>query len=89
MAPDMTHSRIAWHSLDPLEVEARLESSRAGLPSDRVTDLRGEFGRNEIEQEPPTGALTLLLRQFKSPLIYILLIAAVVTLALGEFVDTG
>jgi Ca2+-transporting ATPase len=85
----MTQPQTEWHSVEVSEVEARLETGRNGLSSDRVADLRKEFGRNEIEQEPPTSVLALLLNQFKSPLIYILLVAAVVTLVLGEFVDAG
>ena len=85
----MTDPQIEWHSVDVSDVEAEFSTSREGLAADRIAELREQFGRNELEQEPPTSALTLLLHQFKSPLIYILLVAAVVTLVLGEYVDAG
>jgi Ca2+-transporting ATPase len=46
-------------------------------------------GANELPESPPTSWAILLLHQFRSPLIYILLAAALVTLALEEFVDAG
>lgn len=58
-----------------------------GLTADEVLERRAEFGRNELAQERPTSAWQLLLNQFKSPLIYIILAAAGISLALGEFSD--
>jgi magnesium-transporting ATPase (P-type) len=44
-------------------------------------------GRNTLPRPTPPGIVTLFSRQFLSPLIYILLIAAVVSIALHEWPD--
>ncbi len=46
-------------------------------------------GRNELHEERGIRPATILLRQFRSPLIYILLAAAAVTIALDEYVDAA
>jgi Ca2+-transporting ATPase len=46
-------------------------------------------GSNELEKQTTTPRLTIVARQFKSPLIYILLAAAVVSVALGQYSDAG
>jgi Ca2+-transporting ATPase len=85
----MTDSKTPWHSTNIAEVEADLETGSKGLAQADVAERKERFGPNEIEPEPPMSALTLLLLQFKSPLIYILLVAAVVTVVVGEYIDAG
>jgi P-type Ca2+ transporter type 2C len=46
-------------------------------------------GPNELREEPGTSAWVLFFHQFKSPLIYVLLAAAVVAAALGETKDAA
>ena len=60
----------------------------AGLSSAEVQRRLGEFGPNEIRREQATSALTLLARQFASPVIWLLLVASVLSAALGELLDT-
>jgi P-type Ca2+ transporter type 2C len=47
------------------------------------------YGPNRLEPPPPPSVWKLLLRQFQSPLIYVLVGAAVLALALGEVSDAG
>jgi calcium-translocating P-type ATPase len=77
------------HHLPTGEVESRLGTSSRGLASEEVRARRARYGTNEIEEAPPTTAIVVLLRQFRSPLVYVLLLAVVVTLALAEYVDAG
>lgn len=67
---------------------ARLESGRvfSGLSSSEA-QRRLESGPNEIRREQATNALTLLVRQFASPVIWLLLVATVLSAALGEWLD--
>ncbi len=46
------------------------------------------YGPNRLPEEKRVSRVVILLRQFASPLIYILLIAAAVTFALAEYKDT-
>jgi calcium-translocating P-type ATPase len=84
-----TADSFVWHAIDPGEVAARLGSGNDGLSESVAAERLGTYGPNQLEETPPTSPWTLLLRQFRSPLIYILLIAALVTFVLGEYIDTG
>src|SRR3990167_9609229 len=59
----------------------------AGLSSAEAERRLAEFGPNEIRREQKTTRLTLLARQFASPVIWLLLGASVLSAALGEWLD--
>ena len=59
----------------------------AGLSSTEAQRRLAEFGPNEIRREQKTTRLTLLARQFASPVIWLLLGASVLSAALGELLD--
>src|SRR5262245_1778179 len=59
----------------------------AGLSSKEAQRRLLEFGPNEIRREKATSPVILLGRQFASAVIWLLLAASVVSLALGEFLD--
>jgi len=61
----------------------------AGLTSAEAAARLARHGPNVLPSEPPTGVLEMALRQLKSPLIYVLLAAALVALALGDVSDAG
>jgi P-type Ca2+ transporter type 2C len=64
-------------------------ASGSGLSSSEAQGRLTEFGRNEIRREEATSSVTLLARQFASPVIWLLLGASAVSLALGEFLDAA
>lgn len=79
---------IAWHSLSWREAIEKLKSdSKNGLDEKKVKERREKFGRNLLPEEKPLSKLKIFLEQFKSPLIYILVIAGVVVLFFKEFTD--
>lgn len=75
---------VAWHALEPREALQRLESDENGLDEDQVQHRRDVFGPNRLPEEERPGLAKVFLRQFADPLIYILLIAAGVSLAIGS-----
>ena len=77
----------SWHVLDHGEVESLLDASPRGLTRAEVGIRLERHGPNQIEEAPPPSLWALLLHQFTSPLIYILLLATLVTLALREYAD--
>ena len=79
----------AWHALDTGAVLERLGTGADGLDEATVAERLERYGPNELEAEEPKTSLEILLNQFKSPLIYILLVAAIVTILIQEYVDTG
>lgn len=79
-----------WYSLSSGEVIEQLEtSSNSGLSAEESSKRLSKYGPNEIETEAGLSRLEILLHQFKDPLIYILIIAAFVTLILQDYVDSG
>ena len=60
-----------------------------GLSSEEADKRLTVFGRNVLPKDRSKTILSLVLRQFASPLIYILIFAAIVSFAIGEVVDGG
>jgi magnesium-transporting ATPase (P-type) len=86
---DQTVEFPVWHTLTGDDVLARLESSNQGLDSQEVARRQERFGRNSLPaQEPPT-LLKVFLHQFKSPLIYVLLMAGFMSLVIGDIKDSA
>jgi Ca2+-transporting ATPase len=81
-------SPLDWHALPADEVVARLDSGPDGLASQEAAERLLRHGPNALPEEPPPSALVVLVHQFQSPLILILLVAGVATLALGKSMDT-
>src|SRR3990170_2186032 len=82
--------RPQWHALAGEAVAGALDVSLAtGLTSGEATRRLQEFGRNVLPQARPPSPLRLLATQFASILIYLLLVAALVSFALGDSVEAG
>ncbi len=64
-------------------------SSPGGLSSENAAAKLRVVGPNTIEDAEKLTALRLLLRQFESPLVLILIFAAVVSLVLQQWVDSA
>lgn len=77
------HSLSIQASLDDLK------TSKNGLNQKEVAKRLKKYGENKIEQEKPLSHLAIFITQFKSPLIYVLLIAGLISLFLKEYVDAG
>ncbi|TSC53854.1 MAG: Ca2+-transporting ATPase [Microgenomates group bacterium LiPW_16] len=60
-----------------------------GLTSQEARERLGKFGLNILPEKPPPSSFLIFLDQFKSPLVYVLLAAALVTAILGHFPDTA
>jgi Ca2+-transporting ATPase len=77
----------SWHALTPEESFARIGSSPSGLTGLDADERRAVSGSNTLKVRKPTPPIIVALRQFRSPLIAILLLAAVVTLLLQDWID--
>ena len=79
-----------WHQLHGDEVLRLLEADpRTGLPTEDVTRRAAKFGANRITQRPSMPAWLRFVLQFHQPLSYLLLVAVLVTAALGEWIDAA
>ena len=77
-----------WHALRAEEAIASLDTdARSGLSSQEVERRRARFGPNALREPKRRSTLSVFLGQFKSPLIYLLLFAALVVLVLDHVRD--
>src|SRR3990170_2940257 len=81
--PDAPHARPAENVL------ADSGSRPQGLTRIEASARLVRHGRNALPRPKPPGVFKIFLRQFLSPLIYILLFAAAVSLFLGDWSDAG
>ena len=61
--------------------------SENGLNYDQIDQKLEQFGHNELPEKPLPGNISLILSQLKSPLVYVLLVAAIVTFLLHDSAD--
>lgn len=76
-----------WHALDAEAVLTALASAADGISHEAARQRLAQHGRNELDLAGPTPWWRVLLRQFVSPLIAILLVAAIITAAQRHWVD--
>ncbi len=79
----------AWHALTADEALARTESGPAGLTTQEAARRLAVHGPNLLARGGGDGAWRILLRQVDSPLILVLVGAAVVAALLGEVTDAA
>ncbi|MFN7984223.1 MAG: magnesium-translocating P-type ATPase [Vicinamibacterales bacterium] len=65
----------------------RLGASRQGLTADEAIRRLREFGPNELRESRRLSRLDVALRQIRSPLLLLLIFAALASALSGEFVD--
>jgi magnesium-transporting ATPase (P-type) len=79
----------AWHALPNDQVFSLLASVSEGLSAREVRARIATFGSNTLPAKKPVALWEVILSQFKSPLIYILMAAAFISMGIGEFTDGG
>ena len=60
----------------------------SGLPSKEAEKRQKEYGKNVLPEKPPPPSLSIFFSQFRNPLVYVLLVAGIVTFFLGDYSDT-
>ncbi len=76
-----------WHAEETRKIFLELKTTESGLSFDGAKKRLLKYGENKLPEEKRLTKLKIFLNQFRSPLIYILIIAAAITLFLKEFVD--
>jgi len=61
--------------------------SKKGLSTSEVLERRKRFGTNTLPEKKGRSTLTIYVSQFKNPLIYIISIAAAISVLLGQYDD--
>jgi Ca2+-transporting ATPase len=78
---------IPWHALPVEAVYEKLSTGPKGLTDEECDRRMGQYGPNILPVKEPPGILAIFLHQFKSPLIYILLVAAIVSFVMQDLKD--
>jgi hypothetical protein len=78
-----------WHAERADAAFAILGASPCGLTEQEASRRQCEYGPNHLPERGPAPLWRIVLRQFASPLIYILVAAAVVSALIGDIKDAG
>jgi magnesium-transporting ATPase (P-type) len=78
-----------FHALEPDAALARLEADAEGLSGAEAEKRLQDYGPNRLPEARRRGPLLRFVAQFHNVLIYVLLVAAVVTALMGHWIDTG
>ncbi|HDQ26636.1 MAG TPA: HAD family hydrolase [bacterium] len=76
-----------WHALEPKEIFETLECSDNGLSGEDVKKRLEKYGPNTLPVKKPPTIFVIFLKQFLSPLIYVLIAAGIAALAIGDKKD--
>jgi P-type Ca2+ transporter type 2C len=88
-SPGQTNERNKkWHNLDVDTVLNKLDSSQEGLTGEEAEKRLDEYGLNKLPEPESRSALMRFLMHFHNVLIYVLLIASVITALLDHWLDT-
>ncbi|MBC7689684.1 MAG: cation-translocating P-type ATPase [Aquabacterium sp.] len=77
----------SFYQLSEAEILSQLKTSGQGLDTNKIEALQKEFGANQLQEPKHKSKLAILLSQFADVMILILVIAAVISFAVGETVD--
>jgi P-type Ca2+ transporter type 2C len=80
-------AKTLFHSISGEEALNQLKSSIEGLSREQVEERRKTHGWNELPEAQKVSWINMLGKQFKSLLVFILIIAAVISYAVGHVVD--
>ncbi|MFA5746558.1 MAG: HAD-IC family P-type ATPase [Candidatus Paceibacterota bacterium] len=76
-----------WSGKNTADIFEILKTGEKGLEAKETADRLREYGANKLPEQKADGYFRIFLRQFQSPLIYILLAAGAAVFAIGEMAD--
>ena len=81
---------MGWHTLSPESAMSALQTEAArGLSEVAAAARLQSDGPNDLPAPRTAHPGVIFLRQFRSPLVYVLLAAALLSLGLGHLTDAG
>ena len=82
-----TPTTKAWHSLSAEEALAQLGSAATGLSVTEAAKRLAADGPNELKEGKRISAWQIFLGQFKSLIVWILIVAGIISGVLGKMRD--
>jgi len=81
-------TKESWYAMPFETVEKKLQSStKAGLTKSEAVARLQKYGLNELKKEEKKPRWKVFLEEFKDPLIYILIAAAIISIVFNELLD--
>ncbi|MBI2633648.1 MAG: HAD-IC family P-type ATPase [Parcubacteria group bacterium] len=80
-------TQTEWATKTIPKILDALHSSEFGLTTEEATKRLKKYGTNKLPEGKVDSLLIIFLRQFQSPLIYILLAASAIVFAMEEIID--
>jgi len=77
----------AWHAVSASDALEELNTKPGGLSEAEAERRLEQYGANRLPRARIVGPLQVLLRQFGSPLIYLLVLAGALSLVIGDRLD--
>lgn len=78
-----------WFAFEVQELVQEFNSDLTeGLSIEEVNSRLERYGTNTIQEAPPRSLLSMFIDQIKEPLVFVLLIAAIISGIVGEMADT-
>ena len=79
----------SYWSLPNEQLVTALHTTNDGIQQAEAENRIKQYGLNELKAQKHASALGLLLRQFESPLVLILIFASIVSVFVGEWTDAA
>ncbi len=81
---------VTWHALSAEEVLSSLGTQiEQGLTAEEAEKRQAQYGLNQLVEAPRTTFLKMVIDQLNNFVIILLIVAAVVSALLGEWIDAG
>lgn len=81
---------VSWHSLSPDETLEKLGSKLdQGLTSSEAARRLDQYGHNQLEEGKRTTFLQMVIGQLNNFVVILLIVAALISAVLGEWIDAG
>ncbi len=79
----------AWHALKPEEALKRLKVQEGGLTTIEAERRLAEYGPNQLLEALRPGFLAMLWEQINSFVVWLLIVASVISALLGDYVEAA
>jgi len=86
--PQSDHQPMLFHTLTVETALTHFATNTRGLAEKAVLERRQQFGTNQFSKEQRVSIFKKIINQLINPLALVLLVACVITLLLGEYLDS-
>lgn len=78
---------LVYYNKKIIDIEKELNTTEDGLTQKEVSRRLSQYGKNILPKKETTSIFQLFISEFKDPIVFLLLIAIVASLLVGEVID--